>query len=96
MLVEKNPELQSAIQWQANLETQCDDYSDDSALQVMLEDQECKVSNLCCRLQDRQRKEACCEFSWKQAVIDIERQLTGGAVSNKPARKVLQKEFTMP
>ena len=29
-------------------------------------------------------------------VIDIERQLTGGAVSDKPACEVLQKEFTMP
>ena len=95
-LVEKDPELQSAIRWRADLETQCDDHSDDSALQVMLEDQECKVSNLRRRLQDRRRKEARREFSRKQAVIDIERQLTGGAVSDEPAREVLRKEFTMP
>ena len=62
----------------------------------MLDDQECKVSNLHHRLQDRQRKEARREFSRKQAVIDIERQLTGGAVSDQPAREVLRKEFTMP
>ena len=96
VLVEKDPELQSAIRWRADLETQCDDHSDDSALQVMLEDQECKVSNLRRRLQDRRRKEARREFSRKQAVIDIERQLTGGAVSDQPAREVLRKEFTMP
>lgn len=28
--------------------------------------------------------------------IDIERQLTGGAVSDEPACEVLRKEFTMP
>ena len=62
----------------------------------MLDNQEHKVSNLCYYLQDRQQKEAQCEFSWKQAVINIERQLTGGTVSDQPACKVLQKEFTMP
>ena len=78
------------------METQCDDRSGDPALQDMLEDQERKVSNLHRRLQDRQWKEARCEFSQKRAVIDIERQLTGGAVSDEPAQEVLQKEFTMP
>ena len=29
-------------------------------------------------------------------MIDIERQLTGGAVSDEPAHEVLRKEFTMP
>ena len=78
------------------METQYDDRSDDSALRVMVEDQERKVKNLRRRLQDRRRKEVRCEFSWKQAVIDIERQLTGGAVSDETAREVLRKEFTMP
>ena len=94
--MEKDPGPQSAIQWQADLKTQCDDHSGDPALQDMLDDQEHKVSNLCCRLQDRRRKEARREFSWKQAVIDIERQLTGGTVSDQPAREVLRKQFTMP
>ena len=61
----------------------------------MLDNQEHKVSNLCCCLQDRQWKEAHHEFSQKQVVIDIERQLTGGAVSDQSACKMLQKEFTM-
>lgn len=95
-LVERDPELQSAIQWQADLKTQCKDHAGDPALQDMLDNQEHKVSNLHCRLQDRQQKEARCEFSQKQAVIDIERQLTGSTISDQPAREVLQKEFTMP
>lgn len=95
-LVEKDPELQSAIRWRVDLETQYDDRSDDPALRAMVEDQERKVKNLRRRLQDRRRKEVRCEFSRKQAVIDIERQLTGGAVSDEPAREVLRKEFTMP
>ena len=94
--VEKDPELQSAMQWRVNLETQLNDRSNDPGLQEMVEDQERKVNNLRRRLQDRRRKEVCCEFSWKQAVINIERQLTGGAVSDEPAREVLRKEFTMP
>ena len=95
-LVERDLELQSAIQWQADLKTQCKDCAGDPALQDILDDQECKVSNLCCHLQDRQQKEAWCEFSWKQVVIDIERQLTGSTISDQPAHEVLQKEFTMP
>ena len=94
--VEKDPELQSAMQWRFNLETQLNDRSNDPRLQEMVEDQERKVNNLRRRLQDRRRKEVRREFSRKRAVIDIERQLTGGAVSDEPARKVLRKEFTMP
>ena len=78
------------------MKTQCDDSAGDPALQDMLDDQECKVSNLRCCLQDKQWKEACCEFSQKQAVIDIERQLTGSTVSDEPVCEVLQKEFMMP
>lgn len=62
----------------------------------MLEDQKRQVHNLRRRLQDKLRKEIRRDFSQKQAVIDIERQLTGGAVSNEPAREVLHKEFAMP
>ena len=62
----------------------------------MLDNQECKVSNLYYCLQDRQQKEAWCEFSWKQAVINIKRQLTDGAVSDQPACEVLWKEFITP
>ncbi|PKX99523.1 uncharacterized protein P174DRAFT_509439 [Aspergillus novofumigatus IBT 16806] len=36
------------------------------------------------------------DLDWKQVVIDIERQLTGGAVNDKPACEVLQQEFAMP
>ena len=95
-LVERDLELQSAVWWWADLKTQCEDCAGDPALQDMLDNQEYKVSNLHCCLQDRQWKEAQHEFSWKQAVIDIERQLTGSAISDQPAHKVLWKEFTMP
>ncbi|KAJ5504597.1 hypothetical protein N7463_007471 [Penicillium fimorum] len=94
--VEKDPELQSAIRWQVDLETQCADRSQNPALRAMLEDQKRKVHNLRRRLQDKRRKETRRDFSRKQAVIDIERQLTGGAVSDEPAREVLRKEFEMP
>lgn len=94
--VEKDPELQSAIRWQIDLETQCADRSHNPALRAMLEDQKRQVHNLRRRLQDKRRKETRRDFSRKQAVIDIERQLTGGAVSDEPAREVLRKEFEMP
>ena len=76
--MEKDPELQSAIQWWVDLETQSNDHSDDPALQAMVEDQEHKVKNLHHCLQDRQWTEVHCKFSWKQVVINIERQLAGG------------------
>ena len=78
------------------MKTQYKDCAGDPALQDMLDDQEHKVSNLHHCLQDRQQKEAQCEFSQKQAVIDIKRQLTGGAISDQPVCEVLWKEFTMP
>ncbi|QQK44154.1 C2H2 finger domain protein [Penicillium digitatum] len=94
--VEKDPELQSAIRWQVDLETQCADRSQNPELRAMLEDQRRQVHNLRRRLQDKRRKAKRRDFSRKQAVIDIERQLTGGAVSDEPAREVLRKEFEMP
>ncbi|KAH8431665.1 DUF3435 domain-containing protein [Aspergillus melleus] len=94
--VEKDPELQSAIRWQFELDSQCGSRSYEPALRAMLEDQKRKVHNLRRRLQEKRRKEIRRDFSRKQAVIDIERQLTGGAVSDEPARQVLRKEFAMP
>lgn len=38
------------------------------------------------RLSCRRREDAHCGFSRNQAVIDIGRQLTGGAVSDEPTR----------
>lgn len=95
-LVEKDPELQSAIRWQFELDSQCGSRSYEPALRAMLEDQKRKVHNLRRRLQEKRRKEIRRDFSRKQAVVDIERQLTGGAVSDEPAREVLRKEFAMP
>lgn len=93
--VEKDPELQSAIQWHAELE---DRYarSNDPTLRALLEQQERGVENTRRRLREKRRKEIRRDFSRKQAVIDIERQLTGGAVNDEPAREVLRKEFAMP
>ena len=94
--MEKDLELQAAIRWRSELETQCDDHPNDPELRAMPEDQARKVNNLRRRLQNRRRKEVRREFSRKQVVIDIERQLTGGAASDEPAREIMQKEFTMP
>lgn len=93
--VEKDPELQSAIRWQAELESSCAQ-SDDPALPMMLDRQMRNVNNTRRRLQEKRRKEIRQGFSRKQAVIDIERQLTGGAIDDEPAREVLRKEFAMP
>ena len=86
--VEKDPELQSAIRWLVELENRCNK-SNDVALLVMLEEQERQVNNTRRRLQEKRRKEMRQNFIRKQAVIDIERQLTGGAISDEPAREVL-------
>ncbi|KAL4766861.1 hypothetical protein BDW60DRAFT_212539 [Aspergillus nidulans var. acristatus] len=94
-LVEKDPQLQAAIRRQVELEMQCDD-SDDPTLLVLLKDQERKVRNLRRSLQEKRRKDIRQDFSRKQAVLDIERQLTGGAVNDELAREVLRKDFAMP
>jgi hypothetical protein len=65
-------------------------------LRALLEQQEYNIYNTHHHLQERQRKEIRQEFSQKQAVINIKRQLTGSAVNNKPTCKVLQQEFIMP
>lgn len=93
--MEKDPELQSAIRWQVELESSCAQ-SDDPALPTMLDEQVRNVNNTRRRLQEKRRKEIRRNFSRKQAVNDIERQLTGGAISDEPAREVLRKEFAMP
>ncbi|KAH1515597.1 hypothetical protein KXX29_009720 [Aspergillus fumigatus] len=93
--VEKDPELQSAIRWQVELEDRCA-RSDDPTLRALLKEQERNVDNTRRRLREKLRKEIRQGFSRKQAVIDIERQLTGGAVNDEPAREVLRKEFAMP
>jgi predicted metal-dependent hydrolase len=87
-LVKQDPELQTAQRWLIELATQCSK-SDDPTLLAMLEEQEQNVKNTRRRLQDKRRKEMRRDFSRKQAVIDIERQLTGTAVNDKPAREVL-------
>ncbi|PTU18379.1 hypothetical protein P175DRAFT_0560274 [Aspergillus ochraceoroseus IBT 24754] len=74
-LVEKDPVLQAAVRWQADLEIQRN-RSEDSA--------------------KKQRKQLRRDFSRKQAVIDIQRQLSGGAVNDEPAREILRQEFAMP
>jgi hypothetical protein len=68
----------------------------DPTLRALLKQQERNVDNTHRRLREKQRKQIRQGFSQKQAVINIERQLTGGAVNDEPAREVLQKEFAMP
>ncbi|KAK6810748.1 hypothetical protein RU639_013608 [Aspergillus parasiticus] len=93
--VERDPELQSAIREQVELE---DRYarSGDPALRDLLEQQERSFENTRRRLREKQPKEIRRDISRKQAVIDIKRQLTGGAVNDEPAREVLHKDFAMP
>ena len=93
--VEKDPELKSAIRRLVELEDRCNK-SNDVALLAMLKEQERQVNNTRRRLQEKRRKEMRQNFSRKQAVIDIERQLTDGAINDEPAREVLRKEFAMP
>jgi hypothetical protein len=82
--VQKDPELQPAIRWQVELEDRCA-RSDDPTLRALLEQQERNVGNMHCRLREKQRRDTRQDFSQKQAIVDIERQLTGGAVNDKPA-----------
>ncbi|PYH95099.1 C2H2 finger domain protein [Aspergillus ellipticus CBS 707.79] len=107
--VEKNPELQSALRWQFKLESQYNS-SNNPTLREILEDQKWKVDNLRRSLQEKQRKEVRRDFSRKQAVIDIEKQLAegaavndiekqlaeGAAVNDEVAHQVLRKDFAMP
>ncbi|KAL4935325.1 hypothetical protein BDV06DRAFT_228932 [Aspergillus oleicola] len=93
--VEKDPQLQAAICWQVELEMHCNN-SDEPTLLVLLNDQERKVRNLRRSLQEKRQKDIRQDFSRKQAVLDIERQLAGSAVNNEVAREVLQKDFAMP
>ncbi|KAE8387097.1 C2H2 finger domain protein [Aspergillus alliaceus] len=94
--VEMDPELQSAIRWKVELKDRCAQ-SNDPTLRALLEQQKRNVKNTRRRLSWRRRKEIRQEFSRKQAVIDIERQLTGAAaVNDELAREVLRKEFDMP
>jgi hypothetical protein len=93
--VEKDPELQEAKQWRMELQKQCD-HSDDPTLLAMLGKQEHHIEKMRKRLREKQRKKKRQEFSRKQAVIDIERQLTGAAVNDGIAQEVLRREFDMP
>ncbi|KAH1415219.1 hypothetical protein KXX64_006687 [Aspergillus fumigatus] len=86
-----NPQYDGKVE----LEDRCAQ-SNDPTLRALLEQQERSVHNTRRRLQERRRKEIRQEFSRKQAVIDIERQLTGGAVNDEPAREVLRQDFAMP
>jgi hypothetical protein len=92
--VEQDPKLQSAIQWQVELEDRCAQ-SNDPTLWALLEQQKHDIDSTHRGLQEKRQKEIRQDFSRKQAVIDIARQLTGGGVTHEPAREVLRKEFTI-
>ncbi|KAB8242952.1 hypothetical protein BDV35DRAFT_364611 [Aspergillus flavus] len=93
--VGRDPELQSAIREQVELENRYT-RSGDPALRDLLEQQERSFKNTRRRLREKRLKEIRRDFSRKQAVIDIKRQLTGGAVNDEPAWEVLRKDFAMP
>jgi hypothetical protein len=93
--IKQDPELQVAKRWQNELQDQCDQ-TDNPALLVMLKDQKRNVINTRRCLQERLRKELRQDFSRKQAVINIQRQLTGSVVNNEHAWEVLRQEYAMP
>ncbi|KAE8311026.1 hypothetical protein BDV41DRAFT_566150 [Aspergillus transmontanensis] len=93
--VGRDPELQFAIREQVELENRYT-RSGDPALRDLLEQQERSFKNTRRRLRKKRLKEIRRDFSRKQAVIDIKRQLTGGAVNDEPAWEVLRKDFAMP
>ncbi|EDN03935.1 predicted protein [Histoplasma mississippiense (nom. inval.)] len=70
----------------------------DAALVPLLQERQREVSNTRRRLQDKLIHKLRWEFSRNQAVVDIERQLSGSgsAVDDEGAREVLRTEFEMP
>jgi hypothetical protein len=93
--VERDPELQAAIQEQNEL---ADEYegNPDAALIPLLEESERNVTNTRQRLRYKRRNEVRQEFSRKQAVIDIERQLSGSMVPDEDTSEVSLAEDDMP
>ncbi|EEH20209.2 hypothetical protein PABG_02468 [Paracoccidioides brasiliensis Pb03] len=91
--VEQHPELQAAIRIREGL---ADLYArtQDAALIPLLQERQREVSNTRQRLRYEQKGRLRKDFSRKQAVIDIECQLSG---SGRPAvREVPRREFEMP
>lgn len=93
--VEENPELQAAI---GALESLADLHrrTREPALESLLLQRQREVTNTRRRLREKLKQGLRQDFSRKQAVIDIDRQLCGSAVNNEGARQVLQREFEMP
>ncbi|KAK9550408.1 hypothetical protein V6Z79_008273 [Aspergillus fumigatus] len=93
--VERDPELQAAIQRREDLADEYE-HSQDPTLIPLLRERQQDVTNTRRRLQYKRRKEVRQEFSRKQAVIDIERQLSGSAVHDEDDREFSQAEYEMP
>ncbi|KAH1694371.1 hypothetical protein KXX12_007782 [Aspergillus fumigatus] len=93
--VERDPELQAAIQRREDLADEYE-HSQDPTLIPLLRERQQDVTNTRRRLQYKRRKEVRQEFSRKQAVIDIERQLPGSAVHDEDDREFSQAEYEMP
>ncbi|EDN02645.1 predicted protein [Histoplasma mississippiense (nom. inval.)] len=70
----------------------------DAALVPLLQERQREVSNTRRRLRDQLKHKVRREFSRKQAVIDIEHQLSGfgSVLDDEGAREVLRTEFEMP
>ncbi|EDN07394.1 predicted protein [Histoplasma mississippiense (nom. inval.)] len=92
---EEDPELQAAIHVHESL---ADLYrrTQDPALIPLLSRRQQEVTNTRRRLQDRLKHVLRQDFSRKQAVIDIERQLSGSAVNDEHSQQVPRREFEMP
>ncbi|CAG8337405.1 unnamed protein product, partial [Penicillium salamii] len=70
-------------------------YDPSAAMQSRLEKLTRETSNTFGRLERALRRKVRHEFDRKQAIIDIERQLSGAAVDDEEAKKVLQVEDQM-
>ena len=62
----------------------------------MLDQQEHHIEKMHKHLWEKRRKEKQQEFSQKQLVINIKRQLTGAAMNDEIMQEVLQKAFNIP
>jgi hypothetical protein len=93
--VEQHPELQAAIRIQEDLAALYA-RTREPALVPLLQERKREVTNTRRRLLYQLKHKLRQEFSRDQAVIDIERQLSGSAVEDEGAREVLRTEFEMP
>jgi hypothetical protein len=93
--VEREPELHTAIQQHSDLVDECERNPDPALIPLVKESQR-NITNIRQRLRYKRKNEVRQEFSQKQAVIDIERQLSGSIVPDEDASEASQMVNDMP